>query len=87
MTVRLKMDGYEEAVIVQDVRLMDAVETIVTHDLGVVPRLILQSCPRGPTATGYIEEVRPARLDRTRHVVLRGVGWGAPITVDVLVVP
>lgn len=87
MTVRVKMTGHEEAIIVQDIVLMDGIETIVAHDLGVAPRFVIPSCPRGPTATGYIEEVRPARLDRTRHVVLRGVGWGAPITIDVLVVP
>lgn len=87
MNVRLKMDGYEEAVIVQNVELVDGLATVVAHGLGQVPRFVGPSATRGPVSSGHIEEVRPARLDRSNHVVLKASGYGVTIEIDLLVVP
>lgn len=72
-------------VVVPGVELEDGIETPIPHGLGRAPRWVRESAPRGPSATGRVEEVRSTSHDRTRYLVLKATGWGATITVDVAV--
>lgn len=73
-------------IIVKNVVLEDSTSTHVAHGLGQVPRAITTSVPRGAIATaGRIGETTDASLDRSKTVVLTATGWGATITVDVMV--
>lgn len=73
--------------IVPNVLLVDGVATEVVHALGRRPSFVKASDPRGPSTSGRIEEVRAAGAshDPTQRLVLKASGWGATITVDVLV--
>ncbi len=73
-------------VVIAEVTLADGVETPVAHRLGRKPLWVRESCPRGATATGRVVEVRTGSYDRAKVVVLQATGWGATITVDLLVV-
>lgn len=77
--------------VVTGVQLADGIDTAVAHGLGRPPSFVGVSCPRGLTstalgATGRVVQISSS-VDRTKHVVLRAVGWGETIVVDVLVVP
>lgn len=71
--------------VVQGVVLDDGVETPVSHGLGRPPVWVRESAPRGPMTAGIVEEVRTGGIDRRKSVLLKASGWGASITVDVLV--
>jgi hypothetical protein len=71
--------------IVAGIPLVDGVATNVPHKLGRAPIYVRESCVRGAVTTGRIEEVRSGSSDRDQVVVLKATGWGATVTVDVLV--
>jgi hypothetical protein len=71
--------------VIHGIELADGVDTPVAHELGRAPLYVRESCPRGATSTGRVVEVSSADFNRAEHVVLRATGWGATITVDVLV--
>jgi hypothetical protein len=69
--------------VIPNVQLADGSLVPVAHKLGRPPVFVSCSVPRNPAADGYIEEVRDG-TDRARVVVLRAVGFGATVTVDVV---
>lgn len=71
--------------VLRGVELADGIDTPVAHGLPRAPSFVTCSVPRGAIAAGYLEEVRSG-TDR-RAVVLRATGYGATVTVDVLVLP
>lgn len=71
--------------IIPDVELADGVATPVAHGLGRPARWVRESCPRNPSTSGRVEEVRTGSHDRNRYVVLKASGFGATVTVDVAV--
>ena len=77
--------------VIADVALEDGVETPIVHKLGKVPTWVRESCVRGASTTGRVEEVRTSTTystySRSEYVILKATGWGATITVDLLVVP
>jgi hypothetical protein len=72
--------------VLTDKTLTDGVATPIAHGQGR-PVHVIVSSPRGAVSTGRIEEVRDGSHDRKRYVVLKATGWGAPVTVDVVVFP
>jgi hypothetical protein len=70
--------------VLADVQVPDGQLVAVPHRLGRPPRFVVISAPRGPVSAGFVEEVRDG-ADRARVVVLRAQGYGATITVDVVV--
>jgi hypothetical protein len=82
----LQQMRFAGAVIVSGVQLVDTVPTIVSHNLGRRPAFVRESVVRGAVATGRIVEARTdAALDYTKQLVLTATGWGATVTVDLLV--
>lgn len=71
--------------VIPDVVLPDATDVTIAHRLGRAPIWVGHSCPRGGSTGGAVLEQRPAGGDRARAVVLRAVGYGATITIDLLV--
>jgi hypothetical protein len=71
--------------VLEDVALADATETPIAHKLGRKPLWVQASCVRGALNAGRIEEVRSGSYDRTRVVVLKATGFGATVTVEVVV--
>jgi hypothetical protein len=70
--------------ILRDIVMVDGAVTPIAHGLGR-PAFVLASPPRGGVTAGRIEEIRDGSHDRNRYAVLKASGWGASITVDVLV--
>ncbi len=84
---RLATSPAGSMLVIHGVELADGVTTPVAHKLGRIPVAVLVSAVRGPVTTaGSVEEDRytPA-TDRSRYVVLKAVGFGATVTVDVVV--
>lgn len=73
------------AVVLKGVTLESGVATPVPHGLGRVPVFVRESCPRGASSTGRVDEIRTSAYDAKKYIVLQATGWGATITVDVLV--
>ena len=75
------------AKVIPNVILVDATDTPVGHGLGRPPRWVQASCARGAAGLtgGQVIEIRSGTADRNEFVVLRAVGFGATVTVDVLV--
>lgn len=71
--------------VIANVTLTDGTATPVSHGLGRAPAWVAPSCPRNATSAGYIVEVRDGSTDRTKQVLLKASGFGATITVDVVV--
>ena len=71
--------------VIQGVELADGIATPVAHGLGRPAAWVRESCPRGAATAGLVEEIRTGTGDRRKVVVLRATGWGATITVDLLV--
>lgn len=69
--------------VLEDIELADGIDTPVPHSLGRPARLVVVSPPRGAVTEGAVTETRTATTDRSRFVVLRAVGFGATVTVDV----
>lgn len=70
--------------VIADVELADGVERPIAHKLGRKPTFVTTSPPRGGTASGRIEEIRSGSHDRAQVTVLKAVGHGTTITVDVM---
>jgi len=69
-----------------NIELADGVETPIAHGLGRAPLFVRESCVRGAMTTGHIEDVRDGtQFSRTTHIVLKATGYGATVTVDVVV--
>lgn len=73
-------------VVVPSVTLESGATTRVPHPLGREPVFVLPSAPRGSgiASDGSFYEVREG-IDRSKAVYLVALGWGATVTVDVLV--
>ena len=71
--------------VIQVVTLADSALTPVRHGLGRIPIWVRESTVRGATSSGRIVETRDGTLDRTQFVALTATGWGATITIDLLV--
>ncbi len=71
--------------VVSGVVLADGVATPVAHGLGRPATWVRESCPRNPISTGRVEEIRTGSHDRSKFVVLKATGWGATITVDIVI--
>ena len=73
--------------VIAGVVLPDATDVAVAHRLGRPPRWHAASSARPGTGLtgGAVLEVRAAGVDPATHLVLRAVGFGATITVDVAV--
>jgi hypothetical protein len=76
---------FSSARVISDVSLADGVVTPVSHGLGRLPLWVRESCVRGAASTGRIEEVRDGSVDRRKQIALKATGWGATVTVDVVV--
>lgn len=75
------------AIILSGVELADEAETPVAHNLGRAPSFVTTSLVRGAVSTGRIDDIRTSSYDPRRFVVLKASGYGATVTVDLLVVP
>lgn len=82
----LQLGALARATIIKDVSLANATPTPVPHRLGR-PVFAIPSPARGASSTGRIAEIRSGSYSREQFVVLQADGWGATITVDLLVVP
>ncbi len=73
--------------VVADKVLVDATPTTIRHPLGRVPLWVGVSCPRGAAGltAGAVTEIRTGSNDRAEIIVLQADGYGAVVTVDVLV--
>ena len=73
--------------VISNVSLADGIATTVPHHLGRLPTFVSCSVPRGPSTSGRIEEIRSTSgtNDRTKYVTLTANGYGATVTVDVVV--
>lgn len=71
--------------VIADIALADGVIRPVAHKLGRKPTFVTTSPPRGAVSTGRIEEIRNGSYDRAQVVALKATGWGATITVEVMV--
>lgn len=72
--------------VVSGVFLASGVRTPVPHSLGRAPSWIGASCVRGALAAGSVAELVDG-VDRSQRVDLTAVGFGADVTIDLLVVP
>jgi hypothetical protein len=73
--------------VIPNIALVDGKATTVAHGLGRAPRAVIQSIARGSVSAGFITETRPSGTDRSKTIVLQASGYGATITVDVVVLP
>lgn len=65
--------------------LPDGTDVLVQHGLGRKPLCVLVSPPRDAATPGAITETRSANYQRDKVVVLQANGFGATITVDLVV--
>lgn len=71
--------------VVTGITLEDGVETPVAHQLGRPPQWVRESCVRGASTVGLVEEVRDGAFDPAKYVVLKASGFGATITCSLAV--
>lgn len=72
--------------VVRGIPLVDGADTRVPHGLGRPPLWVKESAVRGAVATGrVVDRTAQTAEDPSKFVVLQATGWGATITVDVLV--
>lgn len=64
--------------------LADGVTTAIAHGMGR-PVLVFVSPVRGAVSAGWIAESRDGSYDRSKFVVLTASGFGAAVTVDLVV--
>ena len=83
--VELQGSPLSRAVVIRDVRLTDGDTLPVAHGLGRVPVFVCPSAPRDALSSGSIIEVRSSAYPAKQYVMLLAQGWGADITVDLLV--
>ncbi len=72
------------AKVVSGVRLENGKATTVAHGLGRAPKWVGISAVRGASSAGFINETRGG-VDAARVLVLTASGFGATITIDVMV--
>lgn len=72
--------------VISSISLPDATDVPIVHGLGRKPLCILVSPPRDASTTGLVTEVRGSSYSRDQFVVLHASGFGATITVDLVVV-
>lgn len=75
---------------VRNVLLRNGVGTYVAHPLGRAPTFVTTGVPRGAATPGLIQDwgtLDPAGcpVDRSKTIFLLALGFGADITVDILV--
>lgn len=75
------------AKVLEGLVMPDSVLVPVAHKLGKAPRFVRESCVRGASTTGRVEQVTSSKHDPRTYIVLRATGFGATVTVDLLVVP
>lgn len=80
-----QMPGAGVAVIAS-IELADGVPRRVAHGLGRAPAWVGPSAIRGAVTSGHVGEDRSSGVDRTKAVLLVANGFGATITVDLLMV-
>ena len=80
-----ELQALPRATSIINVSLADATTTPVPHGLGRKPIHVSISPPRGGSTAGWIGEVRDGTYDLTKFVVLVANGFGATITVDLMV--
>lgn len=78
--------------VIAGVELPDSTDVPVNHKLGKAPTWLRESAVRGAATAGVVVDLGSRNtaggsVDRSQTVVLRATGYGATITVDVLVVP
>ena len=73
--------------VIANVTLANGAATTVAHGAGKPPRAIIPSAIRGAVSAGFIVETRPSGVDRSKTVVLQASGYGATITIDLVVIP
>lgn len=72
--------------VILGVQLEDGVAKTISHKLERAPIYVRESCPRGAVTAGVVVEVLdPKKADRTKQIILQASGFGATITVDLLV--
>lgn len=71
--------------VIRSVELADGVPTPIAHGLGRALVWVRESCVRGAVTAGLIVETRDGTHALSKFVTLTATGWGATITVDVLV--
>src|SRR4051812_47181094 len=76
--------------VLRDVQLPNGVEVPIAHKLGRAPAWVKESAPRGAATTGLVRDMGSVTaagvpIDRAQRIVLRADGYGATITVDVMV--
>lgn len=80
----LQRGTFAGALVIPDVALEDGVAKLVSHGLLRRPRAVIVSVPRGAASAGYIVESRDG-VNRTQQLKLTASGYGATITVDLVV--
>jgi hypothetical protein len=81
---RVQQDALRnQPVVIADIVLADGTRTVVRHGLGKRYTSVFCSPVRGATATGRIVEETPT--DRGREIWLTATGFGAAVTVNLLV--
>ncbi len=70
-------------VVIKDVELANGTRTVVKHGLGRKYTSVFASPVRGATATGRI--VEDVATNKDREIWLTATGFGAAVTVDLLV--
>lgn len=70
--------------VIKNIELEDGVVTPIAHKLSRAC-IVITSPPRNASTTGRIDEIRSADYDRSKYTVLQASGFGATITVDLLV--
>jgi hypothetical protein len=83
--VELQGLPFVKARLIQDVTLPDGVARSIPHQLGRPVLWVRESCVRGGSGSGRIEEIRDGSVDRSLYVQLKATGYGASITVDLVV--
>jgi hypothetical protein len=75
------------AKVIAGVELSDATTRVIAHKLGRAPRWVGVSVVRGASSAGVITETRGSPYDASQVLALTASGYGATITVDLLVLP
>lgn len=81
--VELQTSPFAALEIIANVRLEDGVATPIPHKLGRPARWVRESCVRGASTAGLVQEVRSPKYDPASYVVLVASGYGATITCSV----
>lgn len=88
-----QLEGQLAPLVISGVKLANTINVVVPHRLGRRPRYVGVSCVRGALSTGIVRDVTDRSVpgifnqpvDETQVVVLRADGFGATVTVDLLV--